>query len=128
MTISFVGSACPGAREAMVSLAVCPACRKEFKGSTVKSAKSARDRHVRESHKGALRSAAASQQRRSRDAAAKQRCRLGLERSAPRSSATSAVAALVLRPLRRDCAAGLFTEAPGSWSQRASLTCPYLVC
>ena len=100
-----IAGRCVPAAIAMVSKVSCPTCRKVFKGSTLKSAKSARDRHIREKHKAprAAAKAAAERKRRNAVGARLRRAREAHEECAP-------VAALVLCPLRRDAAVGYFEK------------------
>ena len=85
--------------------AQCPRCRKVFKGRTLKSARSARDRHVREAHAGRAKSATAAAQRLKRNAVA-----IMLRRAKAAETERIPVAALVLCPLRRDNAVGYYAK------------------
>ena len=90
-----------------MAMVKCPTCRKVFKGSTLKSARSSRDRHVRETHQGSRASAKCVARKRRMDAqaAVRRRARATTETRIP-------VAALVLCPLRRaDHAVGHYYAA-----------------
>ena len=87
----------------MVSKVSCPTCRKVFKGSTLKSAKSSRDRHIREQHKAPRAAAKVAAERKRRNAVGAR-----LRRAKEVHSECTSVAALVLCPLRRDAAVGYF--------------------